>query len=153
MWPFFSCLAAKTLVQPLAPCCTVTAGTALSSGLNERRLAPLARLPRMRMQRSLSQPAAVSVSSLHTHPPVAPFLCHVKHMLHITCCHSPSSPTLSLVCHFSPERLVLTFSWPLVPIFPLSIIEQVTLAFIPCCSSCSLEHLQGYLIIIPQNAF
>lgn len=109
MWRFFSCLAAKTFVQPLTLYCTMTVGTALSSGLNKCRLAPLTRLSRIRMQRSLSQPAAVSVSSLRTLPTSGTISLLCQTYAAHTCFHSPSSPTLSLICHsawrgwFSPS--------------------------------------------------
>lgn len=109
MWPFFSCLAAKTFVQPLTSSLIMTAGTALSSGINKCSLAPLTHLSRIRMQRSLSQPTAVSVSPLRILPSGGTLSLALQTYVAYICFRGPSSPTLSLICHsawkgwFSPS--------------------------------------------------
>lgn len=106
MWPFFSCLAAKTFIQPLSSYLIMTAGAALSSAINKCCLAPLAHLSRI--QRSLF-PAHCCQCVI---PPYLPLWWHplsLQTYVAHTCFHSPSSPALSLICHsawkgwFSPS--------------------------------------------------
>lgn len=112
MCPFLPCLAAKAFVQLLASRLIMTAGNGLSSGINKHSLAPLSCLSRTRKHRSLLHLTAVSVSSLHTLPSSGTsslsFQTYVAH----TCFHSPSSPTLSLICHSAWE---CSFSPPIGP--------------------------------------
>lgn len=116
MWPLCSCLAAKIFVQPLTSYLITTAGEVLPSGLNKCSLAALTHLSRI--QRSLSQPSAVSVSSLQ----ILPLRWHPFSAISNICCTYLLSQ--SIFTHPRPhlplnlERLVLTFSCPLVPVFP-----------------------------------
>lgn len=148
MWPFFFCLAAKTFVQPLTSYLITTAGTALSSGINECSPAPLifsgygCRDP---FPHSLLSGWHPSVSS----PPLAPFSYHFRHMLHMlafTVHLHPPSP--SSVIQFGKVGSHLQLAPGASLLSPTSsIFKQVILVFIPC----AFQLLQGYLIILPQN--
>ena len=87
----------------------MTAGTALSSGINKCSLVPFTHPSRIWMQRSLSQPTAVSMSSLHILRSGGTLSLSLLTYVAHTCFHSPSSPTLSLICRsawkgwFSPS--------------------------------------------------
>ena len=86
-------------------------------------------------------------------PPVAPFSYHFKHMLHRLAftvhLHSPAPSSVIQLGKVGSHLQLAPGASPPSP--TSSIFKQVILVFIPHCSSCSLKHLQGYLITLPQN--
>lgn len=68
-------------------------------GINKYSPAPLPPLCRIRVQRSLPQPTAVSVSSLRILSSGGTSSLSLQTYAAHTCYRSPSSPTLCLICH------------------------------------------------------